>query len=123
MPDRAAIFAEVTRRNDVRRQACLPLLGVRSEFERAVAVAIDQEVRALAEVQEHAAVLARIQREVEVEQFEEHGVRGDNWGGRYVIGRLTGLRQMAYLRAVYGREAVPVPPRHPVRYGGGRSAV
>ena len=63
-------------------------------------------------------MLARIQHEVEVEQFEEHGVSGDNWGGRYVIGHLTGLRQMAYLRAVYDGEAVPVPPRHPVRYSG-----
>ena len=36
MIDRAAIFAELTRRNAIRRQAQLPLLDMRNEFHRAV---------------------------------------------------------------------------------------
>ena len=44
MVDRAGIFAEVLQRNAVRRQALLPPLDVRAEFERAVAVAVEREV-------------------------------------------------------------------------------
>jgi hypothetical protein len=36
MIDKAAIFTELTRRNAIRRQAQLPLLDMRDEFDRAV---------------------------------------------------------------------------------------
>jgi hypothetical protein len=36
MIERATIFAEITRRNAIRRQAQLPLLDMRDEFHRAV---------------------------------------------------------------------------------------
>src|SRR4051794_35045796 len=118
--DRAAILAGVLRRNALRRQALLPLLDVRVEFERAVAVAIDQEVRGLADDPQHRVVLDRIAEEVRAELFARHGVTGASWGGRYAIARLASQRQMDYLRAVYGSHAKPVLPRHPIRYGGAK---
>ena len=45
--DRAVIFTEITRRNAARRRACLPLLDVREKSDRAVALAVEQEIEAL----------------------------------------------------------------------------
>ena len=43
MVDRAAIFTELTKRNAVRREAKLPLLDLRTEFDHAVSVALWNE--------------------------------------------------------------------------------
>ena len=43
MVDKAAIFAELTERNALRREAKLPLLDLRDEFEHAVSLALWDE--------------------------------------------------------------------------------
>ena len=117
--NRPAIFAEVLARNAARRLAWLPALDIRVEFDRAVAIAVDREVRALAEHTEHRAALDRIVEEVRAEMLTKHGITGATFGGRLAIGQRVAERSMAYLRAVYGVQAKPLPPRHPIRYGGG----
>ena len=119
MIDRALFLAEVFQRNALRRAALLPPLDVRAEYDRAVAIAIDREVRALAQRPEHRAALDRIVEEVRAEMLTKHGIKGESYGGRIAIGHRVAERSMAYLRAVYGAEAKPLPARHPIRYGGG----
>ena len=121
MIDRAAIFAEVLQRNTARRHGWLPPLNVRAEFERAVAIAINAEVCALAELPQHQAVLARIIAEVTAKLGSGPDV-GQSWGGRYFIGHETSRRFWAYMRAVCGSPVPFAGPCHPVRYGGGAEA-
>jgi hypothetical protein len=59
MVDRAAIFAELTKRNAVRREAKLPLLDLHDEFEHAVSLALWDEAW-----EQHADELSRIRAEV-----------------------------------------------------------
>jgi len=121
MVDRAAIFADVTSRAALRKQACLPPLDVAAEYRRAVSLAIDAEVRALAPA--HQNVLQRIRAEVTAEFLPHFGpARGASWGGRYAAAAEATRRFDAYLRAVHGTEAPPTPARHPVRYGDGQSS-
>ena len=75
MVDRAAIFADVTRRDALRREARLAPLNVPAEHHRAVALAIEAELRALA------------------------------WGGRYAIATRPRAGRTEFLRGVHGIEA------------------
>ena len=47
--DKAAIFTEITERNKLRKEARLPLLNVRAEFDQQVALAAYREFREAAE--------------------------------------------------------------------------
>jgi hypothetical protein len=62
MVDKAAIFAELTKRNAVRREAKLPLLDLRDEFEHAVSLALWDEAW-----EQHADELGQIRAEVTAE--------------------------------------------------------
>ena len=110
MVDRAAIFADVTRRDALRREARLAPLNVPAEHHRAVALAIEAELRALAD--DHQDVL-RIRDEVTTEFLPHFGpVQEHSWGGRYAIGHETARRSYEFLRGVHGIEAARA--RHPV---------
>jgi hypothetical protein len=81
MIDRAAIFTELTRRNVVRRQAKLPLLDMRDEFDRAVEYACWKAV-----CEKHA---DRVRSEVLAELSETFGREPHSASGRWAVGILT----------------------------------
>jgi hypothetical protein len=90
MIDKAAIFAELTRRNVVRRQAKLPLLDMRDEFDRAV-----EFTRWKAACDEHA---HRVRSEVTAELSKKLGGELQSAGGRWAVSilmlkRLRALHQ------------------------------
>jgi hypothetical protein len=90
MIDKAAIFTELSRRNAVRRQARLPLLDMRGEFDRAVERARWKEV-----CEEHG---DRVRREVIAESSKTFGREPQSAGGRWAVSilmlkRLRALHQ------------------------------
>ena len=93
MIDKAAIFTELTRRNAVRRQAQLPLLDMREEFDRAVGF-----IHWKAVCEEHA---DRVRSEVTVELSKTFGREPQSAGGRWAVGILTLKR----LRALHQSSA------------------
>jgi hypothetical protein len=74
MVDKSAIYTELTRRNAVRRQAQLPLLDMRDEFNRAVEFTHWKAVR-----DEHA---RRVRSEVIAELSKKCGRKPQSTGGR-----------------------------------------
>jgi hypothetical protein len=104
MVDRAAIFAELTKRNAVRREAKLPLLDLHDEFEYAVSLALWDEAW-----EQHADELRRIRAEVAA----EYG-RYQSTAGRMFLGSKFLERAYDFL-ARYG--VYPPIPRHSIRYG------
>lgn len=123
MIDRAAILSEVLRRNALRKQACLPLLQVRAEFDRAVALAVEREIMALAPTYEDER--QRILAEVQAEFTAEHPMMSVNGrGARMMISQRVFVRFWRYLCAIYAQSAgAPVPrirPKHIVHYGANR---
>jgi hypothetical protein len=81
MIDKAAIFTELTRRNAIRRQAQLPLLDMRDEFDRAVEYARWKVV-----CEEHG---DRVRREVITELSKTFGREPQSAGGRWAVNILT----------------------------------
>lgn len=83
--DRAAIFSTILRRQALRREAQLPLLDIRAEYERAVEQALWQ-----AHVEEHGET---VRAEVLAELRAKHGPQfGQSVGGLWAIRILTGRR-------------------------------
>ena len=90
MIDKATIFTELTRRNAVRRQAQLPLLDMRDEFDRAV------------EFTHWKAVCEGHARRVRSEVIAELSKKlGQSTGGRWAVCNLTLKR----LRALHQSSA------------------
>ena len=92
MIDKAAIFTELARRNAVRRQARLPLLDMRDEFDRAI-----EFTQWKAVCEEHA---DRVRSEVTVELSKTFGRDPQSAGGRWAAGilmlkRLRALHQLS----------------------------
>jgi hypothetical protein len=90
MIDKAAIFTAFTRRNAIRRQAQLPLLDTRDEFDRAVEFARWKVV-----CEEHG---DRVRREVITELNKAFGREPQSAGGRWAVNilmvkRLRSLHQ------------------------------
>jgi hypothetical protein len=81
MIDKTAIFTELTRRNAVRRQAQLPLLDMRDEFDRAVELTRWKTV-----CDKHA---DQVRSEVLAELSETFGREPHSAGGRWAVGILT----------------------------------
>jgi hypothetical protein len=86
--DKAAIFEDLCRRNQIRREAMLPLLDLRSEYRIAIA---------LAEARERRAIRKRYEHEVRDQIVSEMRVRyGPHWpsetAGRYWLGALISKR-------------------------------
>jgi hypothetical protein len=104
MIDRAAIFAELTQRNALRREARLPLLDLRYEFEDAVNRALWREAW-----ERHADELARIRAHVTAEYGDYQST-----AGRMFLGSKFLERAYIFLEqhGVY-----PPVPRHSIRYG------
>ena len=81
MIDKATIFAELTRRNAIRRQAQLPLLDMRNEFHRAVEFSRWKTV-----CEEHS---DQMRSEVIAELSKAFGGEPQSTGGRWAVSVLT----------------------------------
>jgi hypothetical protein len=102
--DKAAIFAEVTKRNALRRANFLPPLDVRAECAHQVAVAAQRDHQALYD--EHADEREVIRQEVLTELRARHGVDfGHTMGGRWAVGEMTRKRFAARMARRYGMVA------------------
>ncbi|UYW29495.1 hypothetical protein OKC48_13625 [Methylorubrum extorquens] len=84
-PDRGAIFSEILRRQALRREAQLPLLDVRAEYERAVEQA---QWRAHAKTYREA-VRAQVLAELRAKNGSQFG---GSVGGRWAVRLLTEKR-------------------------------
>jgi hypothetical protein len=119
--DRAAIFAETTRRNALRRASGLPLLNIRVEFEHQVALAELQQYRAACDL--YAEEKATIRQQVLAEFREKHGADfGHSMGGRWAVGEATRKRFDAAMAVKLG--AAPESPagaRNKIVYGDSRN--
>jgi hypothetical protein len=114
--DKAAIFADVTRRNALRRANKLPPLDIRAEYDHQVAVAKQRDYQAFCD--RHADEREAIRLEVLAELRLQNGPDfGTGMGGRWMVGRLTHQRFVAHIAEQYG-----VHPgragRNEVKYGG-----
>ncbi len=116
--DEAAIFTSLTRRNALRREAGLPLLDVRAEFDHGVALARWEEYQAACDAQ--ADLRATIQAEV-VEELRRRTRRDHRLsaGGRWLISHLTRERFEAAM-ARMGHPRPPIPTRNLTIYGADR---
>jgi DNA-binding IclR family transcriptional regulator len=104
MVDKAAIFAELTERNALRREAKLPLLDLRDEYEHAVSLALWDEAW-----EQHADELDRIRAEVTA-QYGHY----QSTAGRMLLGSRF-LERASIFPEQYG--IYPPTPRHSIRYG------
>ena len=121
MVDKAAILAEVVRRNALRKEAKLPEIDVDFEYRFACAEAEYEEYLQLCKQPQHAAARARCRERATAAYRKRRGPDAQPYGlgGRYAIGRDTDRRFTRYMRRVLGRSP-PLPPvRHPTVYGGG----
>ncbi|KQQ17575.1 hypothetical protein ASF56_22915 [Methylobacterium sp. Leaf122] len=84
-PDRGAIFSDILRRQALRREAQLPLLNVRAEYERAV-----EQARWQAHVEQYGEA---IRAQVLAELRAKNGLQfGGSVGGLWAIRLLTEKR-------------------------------
>ena len=105
--DKAAIFTELTRRNALRREAGLPLLDLREEFDHEVAVARWDEYQAVCDA--HADLRAEIQAQV-IEELQRSTGRDHRLsvGGRWLIAARTRERfEEAMAREGHPRPSIP----------------
>lgn len=112
MVDKAAIFADLTKRNAVRRDAKLPLLDLRTEFERAVSLALWKEA-----CERFDGEIPRIKQEVIAELQQSRGPEFNEYrsaGARWFIGYKVAERYYALL-ADHGYHRST--PRHQIVYG------
>jgi hypothetical protein len=113
--DRAEIFTSVTKRNALRTANGLPRLDFHAEYAHQVAVAKQHDYQAFCD--RHADEREAIRQEVLAELRLEHGPDfGTGMGGRWMVGRLTHQRFMAYIAIKYG-VAPEGGTRNPIIYG------
>lgn len=117
--DRAAIFAEVTRRDALRRANFLPPIDVHAEFAREVSLAREREYRDMCN--EHAAVRKAIRDQVIAEQRAQRGESfGYTMGSRWMIGLITQKRFEAFVALTYGMQGPAMTPAiNAIKYGDG----
>jgi hypothetical protein len=113
MVDKTALFAEVAQRNAVRRDAKLPLLDLRAEFEHAVSVALWKEG-----CERFDRELPRIKQEVLAELRAHRGADvPETVGGHWLVNYEVSRRFLALL----AEHGVHRPtPRHQITYGSNR---
>jgi hypothetical protein len=116
--DKAEIYTAILWRNKLRRDNFLPVLDVRTEYLREVAIAGQRDY--YARCNERADEREVIRLEVLAELRAKHGETfGNTMGGRWAVGHLTWKRFQAFMALKYGVQR-PAPPatRHPLTYGG-----
>lgn len=124
--DRAAIFAEIVRRNRLRLDNQLPPLDVRAEYEFEVGLAKERQFREdLPELAARfAADRARIETTVIADLWQQQGAHYRHTkAGQWAINHETRKRFRAFLLAEHGIETPPMTNRHAVVYGAGATAV
>jgi hypothetical protein len=105
--DKAEIFTELTLRNAVRREAKLPLLDMRVEFDHTVAVTSWREACV-----KHADDIARIKKAVIAECRARHGADfPQSVGGNWIV-RFEATKRILAMLAERGIH--PPTPRHSV---------
>src|SRR3954463_2061128 len=114
--DKAAIFAEVLRRNALRREAQLPALDVAAEYEHAVAVAAWAEFREVCD--KHDDLYEEIKEAVLQEGQEKYNNPhyGKCFGSRLFVHHETMKRFYAALK-LRGYKRPPFPARNLASYG------
>jgi len=118
--DKDALLSEIHRRNEIRREAKLPILDVDRELEFAVNDALWREF--LETCERHAGDRARIRAEFVAERRAKDGPDwGNSAGGRWVIEHHTTKRFHAFL-AELGHIRPQYAPRHAVVYGEAKDA-
>ena len=111
--DKAEIFTELTLRNAVRREAKLPLLDMRVEFDHAVEVTAWREA-----LVKHADDIARIRQGVLAELRARRGADfPQTVGGQWLV-RFEATKRIFALLAERGVH--PPTPRHSVVYDSDR---
>jgi hypothetical protein len=120
--DKGTIFHDITRRNALRRAHGLPLLNIRDEYAREVAVAGQRDYQARCD--EHAADREAIRQEVLAELRTQHGADfGQTMGGRWAVGALTQKRFAAFIATQCGmRPEHAGAPQNTIVYGEGRQS-
>ncbi len=115
--DKAAIFADVTKRNALRRANGLPPLDIQVEYAHQVAIATQRDYGAFCD--QRADKREAIRQGVTAELRLQHGPDfGSGMGGRWMIDRLTHQRFVAHIAATY-RMRPEGGGRNPVVYGAG----
>ncbi len=112
---KAAIFADVTRRNALRRANGLPPFDVHAQYAHEVAIAAQAEFRAFCD--EHIADQAAIREQVLAELQAKHlGGPGPTMAEKWAVGREVRRRFIEQMTFIYGK--VPeVEARNSVVYG------
>ena len=83
--DKAAIFESLCRRNQLRREARLPLLDLKAEYDHSVIIAEAARRRAMRQQYE-----PEVRNEIITRMREQHGPHwGKDLGGRYWLGELV----------------------------------
>jgi hypothetical protein len=101
MVDRAAIFAELTKRNAVRREARLPLLDLRAEYAHQIWIAKRREYWTACD--EHADEREAIRRRVLAEFRAKYGPNFPSTsGGHWAVGLRTNKRFAVLMALNYG---------------------
>lgn len=112
--DRGRIFTELTERNALRREAGLPLLDMREEFDRAVAVERWREWQAVVEA--HADMREAIRQRIQSER-QAQGRTMESVGGRWAV-RVLADREFEEALARLGHVKPPLASKHLTSYGG-----
>lgn len=115
--DAGEIFTTLTHRNAVRRQAKLPLLDVRAEYDHQMGLAAERDYRAACE--RFAAERARMREQVLAAFRAVHGPGfGLSSGGRWAVGHETNQRFRRYMSETQGIDAPGHAGRNSIVYGG-----
>src|SRR3978361_711781 len=100
--DTGEIFTTLTQRNALRRQAKLPLLDIRAEYDHQVGLAAVRDYQAACE--RFADEGARIREQVLADFRALHGPGfGLSFGGRWAVGHETNQRFRRYIALRHGR--------------------
>jgi len=119
--DQQAILDEIIKRNELRREAQLPLLDVESEFDHACLVAAEAEYSVL--WHRHADVHQRIKDEILEELRKVHGPGfGYGMGAKLSVGYRALPRYRAFLKDKYGIDRPRLPARNIAIYGEAKKA-
>ena len=117
--DRAAIFTVITKRNELRRKALLPLLDVRAEMAHAVSLAALKEYRQFC--QQHRDKLEQFRAEVLAEMRERRpNFSGHSLRGRLAVGFKARRRFEAWIEDKFGVVRPDFEPKNAVVYGADR---
>ena len=117
--DRAAFFTEITKRNEIRRQAQLPLLDVRAEIAHAEALAALKEYDAFCD--QYKAKLDEFRAEVLAEERAIKPTLVTPRGGRLAISVQAQRRFKAWIDETFGITKPAFEPKNSIIYGSNKS--